>query len=222
MSLFDSIIQFALNVLDQSGYLGIFFLMVLESATLPVPSEVVLPLAGYLVYQGHIEFWIAIIVASIGSIIGTLIDFAIGYYLGRPAILRYGKVIRLSEKHLRTSEKWFARYGPLAVLFARFVPLVRTLVAFPAGLAKMNIVKFVVYSFVGILVWDAALIYLGEQVGANYTSIVDSLHNYFTPIEIVAVAAALIGMYMIFRRAPKPKEALAESEEDPGQSRQDA
>jgi membrane protein DedA with SNARE-associated domain len=205
LSIFDSVVQFALNILDQAGYLGIFFLMVLESATLPVPSEVVLPLVGYLVFQGQIEFWLAVIVASIGSIVGTLIDFAIGYYLGRPAILRYGKVIRLSEKHLITTEKWFTKYGPIVVLLARFVPLIRTLVAFPAGVAKMNLAKFIAYSFVGIFVWDAVLIYLGDQVGANYSQIVNSLHNYFTPIEIAAVILSAVVIFLVYRRSLRTK-----------------
>ncbi len=193
--------------------------MVLESATLPIPSEVVLPLAGYLVYQGHIEFWLAVIVASAGSIVGTLIDFGLGYYLGRPAILRYGKAVRLNEKHLQISEKWFAKYGPITVLLARFVPLIRTLVAFPAGIAKMGTVKFIVYSFVGIFVWDALLIYLGEQVGANYTAIVDNLHNYFTPIEIAAFIIALLGMYLIFRRTTKADEILQKQGESTEQTK---
>lgn len=210
MSILDSIFQFPLTFLEQTGYLGIFFLMVLESATLPVPSEVVLPIAGYLVYQGSIDFWTAVIVASLGSLVGTMIDFAIGYYLGRPAILRWGKSIRLSEKHLAQSEKWFSKYGPIAVLLARFVPLIRTLIAFPAGIARMNRVKFLAYSFVGIFVWDALLIYLGFEVGQNINEITSTLQRYFLPVEIAALIIAAVVLFLLYRRTTREKEPLVE------------
>src|SRR5215472_6758794 len=129
MSFSDTILSIALSLLSQWGYTGVFVLMTLEGATLPVPSEIVLPLTGYLVYQHTLDFWPAVIVASLGGLTGTIIDFSIGYYLGRPAVLKYGQKIRLNEKHLATAEKWFTKHGNAAVLFARFVPLLRTLIA---------------------------------------------------------------------------------------------
>ncbi len=197
MAIFDSIFNFAVSLLSQTGYLGIFFLMVLESATLPVPSEIVLPLAGFLVFQGRVEFWTAVIVATFGSLVGTMIDYAIGFYLGRGAIIRYGKAVKLSEKHLLLSEKWFNRYGPIIVLLARFVPLIRTLVAFPAGIAKMNVLKFLVYSTIGIFAWDALLIYLGLLAGQNSQSIIDNLHSIFTYVGVAAVVLAAV--FVAFR-----------------------
>ena len=129
--------------------------MVMESATVPIPSEVILPLAGYyLVYLGHLNFWLVVIVASIGSLLGTLIDYTIGYYLGRAAIVRYGRTVRLNEEHLKTAEGWFKRHGNAAVLLARFVPLIRTLIVFPAGIGEMNLAKFIGYSIVGIFAWN--------------------------------------------------------------------
>ncbi|MGI0079270.1 MAG: DedA family protein [Nitrososphaerales archaeon] len=212
MSFLDSIFQFPLTFLEQTGYLGIFFLMFLESATLPVPSEVVLPLAGYLVYQGSIEFWTAVIVASVGSLVGTSVDFAIGYYLGRPAVIRYGKTLRISEKHLLQSERWFAKYGPITVLLARFVPLIRTLVAFPAGIAEMKIPKFLAYSFVGIFLWDAVLIYLGVRVGANVSQITSTLQKYFLPVEVAAVVIVGVVLFMVYKRATTEKELAKEKQ----------
>src|SRR5437763_5680080 len=175
MSLTDTIFSFALNLLYQWNYPGVFLLMSLEGATLPVPSEIVLPLTGFLVYQGKLEFWTAVAAATLGSLLGTIVDFGIGYYLGRPAVLRYGRKIRLSEKHLMITEKWFANHGSAAVLLARFVPLLRTLIAFPAGTAKMKIGRFLAYSTVGIVVWDIILIYLGVFAGRNASSTVDLL-----------------------------------------------
>ncbi len=200
MSLTDTIFNFALGLISQTGYTGIFLLMIMESATLPVPSEIVLPLAGYLVYTGQLEYWTTVIVASVGSMIGTVIDYAIGYYLGRPAILRYGRWVRLSQHHLERSESWFRKYGNPVVLLARFVPLVRTVIAFPAGIAKMSMTRFLAYSAVGIVVWDALLIYLGVVFGQNEHLIVTTLESTFTLVEVAALAALLVGLYFYSRR----------------------
>ena len=195
-----------------AGYGGIFALMVLESATLPVPSEVVLPFAGYLVFQGTLNFWLVLIVASAGSLLGTLIDYAVGYYLGRAAIIRYGKYVHLSEKSLISSEKWFNKYGPITVLIARFVPLIRTLVAFPAGVAKMKISKFLAYSIVGIVIWDAALIYIGYVVGPSVNSIIAALSSSFTVVEILAVVVAALVLFLWARRSSKQSKKRTEEE----------
>jgi len=189
---------FALSL--TAGYLGIFILMVMESATLPVPSEVVLPLAGYWVYKGQIEFWPAVVVASLGSLVGTSIDFGIGYYLGRQAILRYGRWIRLNEHHLERGETWFTKYGNPAVLLARFVPLVRTVIAFPAGISKMSFGKFLAFSAIGIFVWDAILIYLGEVAGQNRDLIINSLQSAFVLVEVAAAGILLVALYLFSKR----------------------
>jgi len=189
---------FALSL--TAGYLGIFILMVMESATLPVPSEVVLPLAGYWVYKGQIEFWPAVVVASLGSLVGTSIDFGIGYYLGRQAILRYGRWIRLNEHHLERGETWFTKYGNPAVLLARFVPLVRTVIAFPAGISRMSFGKFLAFSAIGIFVWDAILIYLGEIAGQNRDLIINSLQSAFVLVEVAAAGILLVALYLFSKR----------------------
>ena len=141
--------------------------MLAEGATLPIPSEAVLPFAGYLVFQGQLNFWLVIVVATAGGLVGTFIDYSIGYYLGRAAILRYGKYIRLNEHHLKTSEKWFEKHGNITVLFTKFVPLVRTLIAFPAGIAEMKVSKFAIYSGVGVVIWNTMLVYVGFFAGQN-------------------------------------------------------
>ena len=172
----------------------------MESATLPVPSEVVLPLAGYWVYKGQIEFWPAVVVASLGSLVGTSIDFGIGYYLGRQAILRYGRWIRLNEHHLERGETWFTKYGNPAVLLARFVPLVRTVIAFLAGISKMSFGKFLAFSAIGIFVWDAILIYLGEVAGQNRDLIINSLQSAFVLVEVAAAGILLVALYVFSKR----------------------
>lgn len=188
------------NTFAQLGYPGIFLLMVMESATLPVPSEVVLPLGGYLVSQGKLEFWSVVAVATVGSMIGTMVDYSIGYYLGRPAVLRYGRMVRFSQERLETTERWFSRHGNSVVLLARFVPLLRTLIAFPAGIVRMESKRFFAYSAVGILVWDIILVYLGVVAGQNSSAISNILQAYFLPLGLTAIVIAVIIAYMSLRK----------------------
>jgi membrane protein DedA with SNARE-associated domain len=199
MAFTDIVFNTIVSLLYQTGYLGVFLLMVAESATLPIPSEVVLPLGGYLVSQGRLEFWSTVAVATVGSLVGTMVDYGIGYYLGRPAVLRYGRIVRFSEKRLETTERWFGSHGKSVVLLARFVPLLRTLIAFPAGLVKMDVKRFLVYSAVGILIWDIALVYLGELAGQNSTAIATTLQAYFLPLGVAAVIIAGILVYRELR-----------------------
>jgi membrane protein DedA with SNARE-associated domain len=205
LSLNDTIFNIALNLLSQWGYTGVFLLMTLEGATLPVPSEIVLPLTGFLVYKHILDFWPAVVVASLGGLLGTIVDFSIGYYLGRPAVLRLGRKIRLKEHHLVTAERWFAKYGSVAVLLARFVPLLRTVIAFPAGIAKMKIGKFLAYSTVGIVIWDIILIYLGVLAGQNYASIVSTLDAVLPLIGYAAIVGLILALLFFSRRTRKKK-----------------
>ena len=199
MAITDLIFNTIVNLLYQTGYLGVFLLMLMESATLPVPSEVVLPLGGYLVSQGRLEFWSTVAVATVGSLVGTMVDYGIGYYLGRPAVLRYGRIVRFNEKRLEMTERWFSTHGKSVVLLARFVPLLRTLIAFPAGLVKMDVKRFLVYSAIGILIWDIALVYLGDLAGQNSTAIANTLQAYFLPLGVAALVIAGILVYRELR-----------------------
>lgn len=184
-------------------------MMTLEGATLPVPSEIVLPLTGFLVYNHSMDFWPAVIVASLGGLLGTMIDFSIGYYLGRSAVLRYGRKIRLNEHHLLIVEGWFSKHGSAAVLLARFVPLLRTLIAFPAGVAKMKIGRFLAFSTVGIVIWDIVLIYLGVVAGQNYGTIVSSLDATLPLIGYAALAGVVLALLLLARKSRK-KEGPAQ------------
>jgi len=203
LSLNDTIFSIALSLLSQWGYTGVFVLMVLEGATLPVPSEIVLPLTGFLVYKHSMDFWPAVVVASLGGLLGTMIDFSIGYYLGRSSVLRYGRKIRLNERHLMIVEGWFLKHGSAAVLIARFVPLLRTLIAFPAGVAKMKIGKFLAFSTVGIVIWDIVLIYLGVLAGQNYSAIVITLDATLPLIGYAALAGVVLALLFLARKESK-------------------
>ncbi len=205
-SISASIYNFVVSLLVNSGYAGLFLLMAMESATLPVPSEVILPLAGYyLVFQNGFDFWAVVAVASLGSLVGTLVDYAVGYSLGRAAILRYGRPLHVSEARLARVESWFQRRGDVVVLLARFVPLFRTLVAFPAGVAEMSLPRFVGFSIIGIVAWDAVLVYVGFLAGSNYSSIVSSLQTYFTLVEVLVALVLVLALYLLWRRGTQSK-----------------
>ena len=206
LSLNDTVFTIALNLLSQWGYAGVFLLMTLEGATLPVPSEIVLPLTGFLVYNHRMDFWPAVIVASLGGLLGTMIDFSIGYYLGRTAVLRYGRKIRLNEHHLLIVEGWFSKHGSAAVLLARFVPLLRTLIAFPAGVAKMKIGRFLAFSTIGILIWDILLIYMGYLAGKNYSAIVTTLDSTLPLIGYAALAGVVLALLFLARKSRKKED----------------
>lgn len=206
MSLSAQIFDFVVNLISSSGYAGILALMTAEGATLPVPSEVILPFAGYLVFKGQLNFWIVVSVATVGSLIGAFVDYYIGYYLGRAAVLRYGRYIRLNEGHLKTVEKWFAKYGEVTVLFSKFVPLVRTLVSFPAGFAEMKVWRFALFSVIGSAIWNVVLVYVGEVAGQNANNIISTLSGPYTDTEIVVVLLIIVGIIVFLRRKPSPKQ----------------
>lgn len=188
--------------------------MTLEGATLPVPSEIVLPLTGFLVYQHTMDFWTAVVVASLGGLLGTIIDFSIGYYLGRPAVLKYGRKIRLNERHLIIVEGWFVKHGNAAVLFARFVPLLRTLIAFPAGVAKMKTAKFLTFSTVGIVIWDIILIYLGVLAGQNYAAIASSLDATLPLVGYAALAIIVLALVLLARKKGTGPSAMTDAKQN--------
>jgi membrane protein DedA with SNARE-associated domain len=200
-------VDLILDLISNSGYLGVFFLMVLESATLPVPSEIVMPFAGYLVYsEGEMSLLGVILAGSVGCTVGSIAAYAVGYYAGRPLILRYGKYILLREKHLVSAEKWFAKYGDKATFIARLLPVIRTVISLPAGIAKMNFKKFVLYSFVGSVPWTALLAYIGYWLGSEWREV----SGVFRELDILVVAGviAIIVWYVLKVRRDRKKQPV--------------
>ncbi len=202
-------VNLILDWISNYGYLGIFFLMALESATLPVPSEIVMPFAGYLVYsEGHMSLIGVILAGSIGCTVGSIAAYVVGYYAGRPIILRYGKYILLREKHLVSAERWFAKYGDKATFIARLLPVIRTVISLPAGIAKMNFKKFVLYSFVGSVPWTAMLAYVGFWLGGRWRDV----SGVFRELDILVVLAglAIVIWYVVRWRRARQKTPSAQ------------
>ncbi len=201
-------VQLIMDWISTYGYLGIIFLMALESATLPVPSEIVMPFAGFLVAENQADMTLLgiILAGTVGCTIGSIAAYWVGYYAGRPLILRYGKYVLLREHHLVRAEKWFQKYGDKATFIARLLPVIRTIISLPAGISKMRFRPFVLYSFVGSLPWTAMLAYVGFVLGQHWREV----SGLFRELDIIVLVAALaIILYYVYRwrRAKTEKNA---------------
>jgi len=198
-----------LDWISNYGYGGIMLLMALESACMPVPSEIVMPFAGFLVAQGgsHMSLLGVTVAGALGCTIGSIVAYVFGFYAGRPLILRYGKYILIREKHLVTAEEWFEKWGDKATFIARLLPVIRTVISLPAGIAKMNFKKFVFYSFVGSVPWTFMLAYVGYVLGSEW----ESIKGVFRELDIIVVVAAIAVVayyaYRMKRNSSKPKKA---------------
>ena len=144
-----SISAFITGLIVQFGYLGIFVAMVLESAALPVPSEIIMPFAGFVVFQGRLDFLLVLIAGTLGNLAGSIILYYIGLKGGRPILLRYGKYIMVSEKEMKIADNWFKRFGSKVIFFSRMLPVVRTFISLPAGTARLDFKNFCFYTLAG-------------------------------------------------------------------------
>lgn len=185
---------FIIHLIQSSGYFGIFILMTLESALLPIPSEVIMPFGGFMVHQGQLNFWLVVFVGALGNLVGSLIAYAVGYFLEENVIIalikKYGKFILLSEHEYARAMKWFAKYGASVTFFSRILPAVRTFISLPAGLSEMKLWKFSLYTFVGSFIWSAFLTWMGVYLGNHW----NAWEPYFRKFQIVILVLILVGV----------------------------
>lgn len=201
--MFDSIGQWAADVLGALGSIGLLFLMVAENLFPPIPSEAILPLAGFLVGRGELGGVQAILAATAGSVLGAFILYALGRWGGRAVVLRYGRVLRVTENDLDRAEGWFERYGDAVVLFGRMVPLGRSVVSIPAGMLKMPVWRFTLLTTIGSALWNMLLVGAGWFLGANWervSAIVGSISNAVFLIALVVVVTLAIYWFRRPRR----------------------
>ena len=182
-----------LDVIAALGYVGLALLLIAENLFPPIPSEVVLPLAGFLVGRGDLGFWQALLASTFGSVAGALILYVLGRYGGRKLVLRYGRFLQVDEDRLDRADGWFRRYGDWVVLFARVVPFARSVVSIPAGTMKMPALRFTALTALGSLAWNALLIGAGVVLGANWQRVETWIGSYSNVVLIVAaVGVALL------------------------------
>src|SRR3954471_11409704 len=167
-SITDPIVNFAVNVVDALGLAGVFVLMVLESACIPIPSEATMLFAGFNVSDGHYSLFAAVAVGSVANLVGSWIAYAVGYY-GRVDLLeKHGRKLHIKQSHLACADRWFERHGDATVFFARMVPIVRTFISLPAGVARMPFVRFSVLTLLGCVPWVLMLTLIGREAGDNW------------------------------------------------------
>ena len=199
LEIVSALINFITSTISGFGYGGVFLLMVAESALIPIPSEVIMPFSGYLVSTGEFNVVYVILAGSVGNLAGSLIAYYAGSQLGREFILRYGKYVLLKKSHLELTETYFSKYGDRSIFIGRLLPAVRTYISLPAGLARMNTRKFIVYTLIGSIIWNSGLTYIGIQLGQNWKTILE----YSDYIDIAVVISVIVVIVLFVRSARK-------------------
>jgi membrane protein DedA with SNARE-associated domain len=192
-------IQFVKDFIGGIGVIGIFFLMTLESMCLPIPSELILPFGGWLASDGKMDVFMVGLAGSLGCLAGSIIAYAIGFYGGRQFIIRYGRYVFLKEKSIESAECWFKKYGNIAIFGSRLLPVVRTFISLPAGVAKMDFTRFTILSFIGSVPWCFAFAYAGYYLGQNWESL-GGIYNIFTIIVVIAIIVLFVWFFFLRRR----------------------
>jgi membrane protein DedA with SNARE-associated domain len=190
----EKIIALLVGLIASGGYFSVVLLMAIQSACIPIPSEVIMPLAGYALAHSQLDLIILATVASLASNLGSIPAYWVGARGGRPMVERYGSYLLLSRRDLDLVDRFFDRYGSITVLIGRMLPIVRTFIAFPAGIAKMNKVRFHIYTFIGSWPWCYALAWVGMKLGATWNTdprFKEVFHRFHLAVELVLIAAFL-------------------------------
>ncbi|MFA5249377.1 MAG: DedA family protein [Candidatus Paceibacterota bacterium] len=202
-SILGAIASYIVGGISFFGYWAVGFFMALESACLPVPSEIIMPFAGYLVWTGKFSFWLVVIWGTIGNLVGSVLAYAAGYYGGRPFIEKYGKYIFLSSRDLAVADKWFVKYGSSSIFFSRLLPVIRTFISLPAGIARMPFGKFCFYTAAGSLPFSMLLTWAGIELGQNWADIKVYLRGLDWLIIISVIAAGCIWIFFKIKNKNK-------------------
>jgi len=213
--------SFIVATISALGYTGIVLLMAIESACIPLPSEIIMPFSGYLVYTGRFNLWAVGVAGAVGCVLGSMVAYWVGMYGGRPLIEKYGRYFLVSHHDLDLADRWFSKYGEVIVFASRLLPVIRTFIAFPAGVARMNVKRFIIYTFAGSLPWCLGLAYIGQLLGEQWDKN-DTLKTWFhrfdfvIGIVILFAAAWWIWRHLKHARSDKLKaDAKIEGEVDP-------
>jgi membrane protein DedA with SNARE-associated domain len=192
----EPLVRAATDVIDATGLAGVFGLMVLESACVPIPSEATMLFAGFNVSEGNLTLFGIVAAGVLGNLVGSLIAYAVGYY-GRVELLDQNRLIHINRRHLDAADRWFERHGPATVFFTRMLPIIRTFISLPAGIARMPLAKFIVYTLAGCIPWVLGLAIIGREVGDRWDQWKGYLH-YLDYAVIVGIAVAIV--YLLVRR----------------------
>ena len=188
------LINWLLNTLNAMGYPGIFALMAMESSIIPLPSELVMPPAGYLAHQGQMNIWIAILIGTFGSLVGSYANYFAARWLGRPLVLKYGKYVWITEEKFAKVESFFLKHGEISIFIGRLLPVIRHLISIPAGIAGMNHLRFSLYTLIGAGMWCTILAWIGYFIGKEQALILKYSHQ--AVIGVILFSAVMIAVYV--------------------------
>jgi membrane protein DedA with SNARE-associated domain len=192
--------KFVISTISLMGYSGILLTMAIESACIPLPSEIIMPFSGYLVTTGQFTMLGVTLAGAVGNVLGSIVAYYAGVWGGRPFVERYGRYFLVSHHDLDVADRWFAKYGEAAVFFGRMLPVVRTFISLPAGIAHMNFPRFVIFTFIGALPWCYLLAYIGVRMGEEW----DNLRGYFHQFDVViGIVLALAVGYFLWSHWPR-------------------
>lgn len=192
------LINWLVNTIGAMGYLGVFLLMAMESSVIPIPSEVVIPPAGYLAQQGKMHMGLVILSGTLGSLAGAYANYFAARYLGRPLLIKYGRYVWITEEHFERVEEYFRRHGEISTFIGRLLPVVRHLISLPAGLAGMNHLRFSLYTLLGSAIWVTVLAWIGYFIGENEELILKYSHQ--AVLDVIAFSALLVVVYVWWHR----------------------
>ena len=204
------------TIISTLGYGGVVLLMAIESACIPLPSEIIMPFSGYLVSKGEMNLWLVGLAGAVGCVVGSMIAYWVGMYGGRPLIEKYGRFVLISHRDLDLADRWFAKYGEIIVFTSRLLPAIRTFIAFPAGVARMNIPRFIIYTFAGSLPWCIGLAYVGQKLGEQWDKdprLKSLFHRFDFVIGIILVLGAGWWIWRHVKHSRNHKEKSAKSAE---------
>ncbi|HLB25811.1 MAG TPA: DedA family protein [Nitrospirota bacterium] len=203
-SLIKYLAVFIIAGISAMGYIGIVAMMAIESACIPLPSEIIMPFSGYLVHTGQFSLVGTGLAGAFGCVVGSVAAYYAGVYGGRPFMEKYGRYVLVTSKELDTADRWFARYGDAAIFISRLLPVVRTFISLPAGIARMNFPKFVIYTFLGSFPWCLGLAWVGMKLGENW----NTLGKYFHKFDVVIGAFIVVGVaWFLWRHWPRKTRA---------------
>ena len=176
---------FIIGTISQLGYGGIVLLMAIESACIPLPSEIIMPFSGYLISTGEMNLWLVGFAGAVGCVLGSLVAYFAGAWGGRPLVEKYGKYILISYHDLNLADRWFQRYGDITIFIGRLLPVIRTFIAFPAGVARMNLWRFSLYTLIGSFLWSIGLAWVGMKLGEHWNTLGVYFHRFEAAIGVV-------------------------------------
>ncbi|HIG98084.1 TPA: DedA family protein [Candidatus Woesearchaeota archaeon] len=181
--IFERLTELFTNIIASTGYLGVFILMVLESMVAPVPSELVMPFAGFLVADGKLSLWLVIVISTVASITGSLISYFIAFFGEKELIHKFGRFVLLDKEELAWTQRWFEKRGSITILISRFIPVIRHLISIPAGLARMDIKRFILFTAVGATAWNTFLLWVGMQLRERWLLV----ETYSKPLDYIVL-----------------------------------